>query len=119
MPIYDFNCSACGRPFSLEYKSLSAYAAASSHPCTHCGSEKTSRKIGRVAIAKGDEARLDELTDHSILSAIDENDPAAVGQFMRKMSQTVGNDLDDSFDEAVDQLQLNKTTKPVQPETSD
>lgn len=119
MPIYDFNCSTCQRPFSLEYKNFSAYTAATFHPCTHCGSQKTSRKIGRVAIAKGDNARLEALTDDSLLSSIDESDPVAVGRYMKKMSQAVGSDLGDSFDETVDQLRSNNTAATTQTEPLD
>ncbi|MEM8860823.1 MAG: hypothetical protein AAGD96_21070 [Chloroflexota bacterium] len=104
----------------MTYKNFSAYANATEHICVHCQSRNTIRKIGRVAIAKGEAARLDALTDESVLAAIDENDPASMGQFMKKMSQEVGGELGSDFDEVTDQLKSGQISssdesKPTDP----
>lgn len=87
MPNYDFKCQLCCKDFSLTYKSFSAYAKAINHICSNCGSDKTKRIIGQVAVAQSQSSRLDRLTDPTTLNSIDESDPQAVRGFMQKLSK--------------------------------
>ena len=119
MAIYDFKCLDCQKAFTLAYKNFSAYENASEHLCSFCQSSHTARTIGRVAITKSEESRLDQLTDSSILSAIDENDPVAMGNFMKKMSQEVGGELGNDFDEVMDQLQSGEDPVSSNPNVAD
>lgn len=93
MPDYDFNCRSCNSDFSLTYPSFSAYDTVKTHHCVYCNSNQTVRKIGRVALAKGENRRLDELADHT---KIDESDPQAVEGFIKKLGQELGTDLNDN-----------------------
>lgn len=59
--------------------------------------------MSRFATVKSEEARLESLADPSSLGDLDENDPASVGRFMKRMGQEMGEDLGDDFNEAVDE----------------
>lgn len=120
MPVYVFRCLDCGRTTQLNY-SFSEYEEATP-TCTHCGSENLRRRIGRVAVAKSEDARLDSMMDESALAGLDEEDPQALGRFMRKMSREMGEDLGDEFGEVVDRLEKGQTPEEIEesmPELAD
>ena len=120
MPKYIFTCEACNRPsqFSFTY---SEYDKAEPQ-CPRCGSNKMRRRIGRVGLAKSEEARMDSLMDESALAGLDEDDPKSLGRFMRKMSREMGEDLGDEFDEVVDRLEKGQSPEEIEesmPELAD
>lgn len=120
MPVYVFRCLDCKRTVQLMY-SFSEYEEASP-VCTHCGSENLRRRIGRVAVAKSEDARMDSLMDESALAGLDEEDPQALGRFMRKMSKEMGEDLGDEFGEVVDRLEKGQSPEEIEesmPELAD
>jgi hypothetical protein len=59
--------------------------------------------MSRFATIKSEEARLDALADSSSFGDLDENDPASVARFMKKMGKEFGDDLGEDFDSAVDE----------------
>jgi hypothetical protein len=59
--------------------------------------------MSRFATVKSEEARLDSLADPASVGDLDEDDPASVGRFMKKMGQEFGDDLGDDFEAAVDE----------------
>jgi hypothetical protein len=59
--------------------------------------------MSRFATVKSEDARLDALADSSSFGDMDENDPASVARFMKKMGREFGEDLGEDFDEAVDE----------------
>jgi hypothetical protein len=58
--------------------------------------------MSRFATLRSEDERLDSLADPSGLGDFDENDPASVGRFMKKMSREFGEDLGDDFEGAID-----------------
>ncbi|RMG96904.1 MAG: zinc ribbon domain-containing protein [Chloroflexi bacterium] len=112
MPYYEFRCLNCGRLARLFF-TYAEYDAAKP-TCPYCQSEQMRRRIGRVAVAKSEEARLDSLMDDSALAALDEEDPRAIGRFMRKMSQEMGEDLGDEFNEVVDRLESGESPESIE-----
>jgi len=82
--------------------------------CPHCQSHNLKRRIGCVAVAKSEDARLENLMDDSALAALDEEDPRALGRFMRKMSQEMGEDLGDEFSEVVDRLESGESPESIE-----
>jgi len=60
-----------------------------------------SRLISRVRVLRSEESRLESLADPSKWGGLDENDPASVARWMKKMSGEMGEDLSS---EEVDQM---------------
>lgn len=112
MPVYDFHCQNCSRRVRLSF-SYSEYDEAEP-ACPHCQSTNLRRHIGRVAVAKSEEARMDSLMDESALAGLDEEDPKSLGRFMRKMSNEMGEDLGDEFDEVVDRLESGEAPESIE-----
>ena len=59
--------------------------------------------MSRFATVKSEEARLDALADDASLGDMDENDPASVARFMKKMGRELGDDMGGDLDEAVEE----------------
>ena len=112
MPYYDFRCQDCRQRVRLFYTFAEYDTAVPT--CTRCQSQNLRRIIGRVALAKSEDARLDSLADDSMLAGLDEEDPRALGQFMRKMSREMGEDLGDEFGEVVDRLESGESPEEIE-----
>jgi len=59
--------------------------------------------MSRFAMVKSEEDRLESMASSSDLGDIDENDPASVARFMKKMGKEFGDDLGDDFESAMDE----------------
>ena len=57
---------------------------------------------------------MDSLLDDSALSGLDEEDPRALGRYMRKMSQEMGEDLGEEFGEVVDRLESGEDPESIE-----
>jgi putative FmdB family regulatory protein len=100
MPIYEYECHDCRRRVSLLVLRPSV---APSPTCPRCGGSALSRLMSRFATVKSEEARLDALGDPSSLGDLDENNPASVARFMKKMGREFGDELGDDFESAMDE----------------
>jgi putative FmdB family regulatory protein len=115
MPTYQYRCLDCKRRFEV-FITYSEYGTKIIH-CTHCGSEKIQRRIGRVRFARSEDSRLDDLTDPSSLEGL-EDDPKSLGRLMRKMKNEMGSEMDDDigpeFDEVVDRLEKGQSPEEIE-----
>ena len=59
--------------------------------------------MSRFSTVKSEEARLESLAEGGGLGDVDENNPASVARFMKKMGREFGDELGDDFDSAVDE----------------
>ena len=100
MPIYEYDCHDCRRRVSLLVRSVST---AVPPVCPRCGSTALTRLMSRFATVKSEDARLESLAEGGGLGDLDENNPASVARFMKKMGQEFGDELGDDFDSAVDE----------------
>lgn len=112
MPYYIYLCTDCRRPSRLFF-SFAEYDTAVP-VCPHCQSQNMRRRIGRVAVAKSEDARMDNMLDDSALSGLDEDDPKSIGRFMRKMSREMGEDMGDEFNEVVDRLESGESPDAIE-----
>jgi putative FmdB family regulatory protein len=111
MPTYDYICLDCRKRFDvfMSYKEYGVKPVT----CSHCGSSNIRRRAPRVRILKGEEARLSQLADPSMLDGIDD-DPKALGQMMRKMGNEMGEDLPPEFDDVVDRLEAGQSPEEIE-----
>ena len=115
MPIYDYRCAACNKRFAVFFRSFSEVGAVR---CSHCGSERAARLAPRVAHMTSEDARLDRMSDPSSMSGIDENDPASVACWAKRLGRGMGEDLGDEFDDAMDELAAGGTGDEPDPTPS-
>lgn len=106
MPIYEYRCAACKRKFErlvLRAEEKSALR------CPHCSSEQVRRLISRFASIKSEEARLESLTDPSHLAGLDENDPASMARWLKRMGGELGEDVSrEEIDQMADEIASGK-----------
>ncbi len=115
MPTYQYRCLNCKRRFDvfMRYDEYGTKIVL----CTHCGSEKVQRRIGRIRFARSEDNRMENLADPSSLEGL-EDDPKALGQMMRKMKNEMGSEMDDDigpeFDEVVDRLEKGQSPEEIE-----
>jgi putative FmdB family regulatory protein len=112
MPVYEYVCQSCGQRSRL-FLSYVAYDQATPE-CPHCGEANLKRRVGRIAIAKSEESRMDNLMDDPSLSGLDEEDPRAMGRFMRQMSHEMGEELGGEFEEVVSRLESGESPESIE-----
>ena len=112
MPYYEFRCHDCRRPLRL-YFSYAAYDSAEPS-CIHCGSINVRRRIGRVAVAKSEDSRVESLLDDRQLAALEQEDPKEIGRFMRTMTTQMGESLDDQMGEVVERLESGQSLDSIE-----
>ena len=112
MPDYEYRCDNCHRYTSLFF-TYSEFDTAEP-VCPHCGSAELQRIISRVALAKSEDSRLDSMDPDSMMAGLDEEDPRSLGKFMRKMSDEMGEDLGDEFDEVVGRLESGESPESIE-----
>jgi putative FmdB family regulatory protein len=102
MPIYEYLCLACKKPFSF----LVGVVADSGEPeCTRCGGKKLRKLISRVARVRSKEASLENLADPSKLGDMD--DPKAMASWAKEMGKTMGEETGEEFGDEFDEMMEN------------
>ena len=100
MPIYEYLCRDCGKVSNY----LVMTSRESFHPvCKRCQGTKMTKLISRVARVRSEKNRLESLADPSKLGEIDENDPASMARWMKRMGKEMGEDLGEDLDAMVDE----------------
>ena len=94
MPIYEYFCLSCRRKMSFLVMSPSAFQP----ECKFCKSTDMERLFSRFSSPKSEEARMESLADPSSFSGLDENDPASVVRWVKKMGREMGDDFSDGQD---------------------
>ena len=59
--------------------------------------------MSRFATVKSEDARLESLSDPSSFGDLDENDPASVARFTKRMGEEMGEDLGEDVDAAMEE----------------
>ncbi len=113
MPSYDYRCNDCKRRVVLTYKTYAEYDQAVP-TCPRCKGTNLTRLISRVAIAKSEESRFASLDDDTALDDLADADPATLGRYMRRMSQEMGEDLGDEFNEVVGRLERGENPEDIE-----
>ncbi len=99
MPIYEYTCLKCRRRMSFLVMSPSSFQPA----CKYCKSTELEQNYSRFATPKSEDQRLESLADPSSFSGLDENDPASVARWMKKMGKEMGEDLGGDIDQLAEE----------------
>jgi hypothetical protein len=59
--------------------------------------------MSRFATVKSEDARLESLSDPSSFGDLDENDPASLARFTKRMGEEMGEDLGEDVDAAMEE----------------
>lgn len=102
MPIYEYLCRGCKKKVTILTLRVSE---AIELRCEHCGGGDLARLMSRFALVRSEDTRLDDLSDPSSLSGLDENDPKGMARWMRKMGKELGEDGGDDFEQMVDEME--------------
>jgi putative FmdB family regulatory protein len=118
MPIYEYLCADCSGRFQ---KLVAGFSTPADLRCPRCGSADVRKAVSRFAVKQSEESRLDSLADPTTLGGLDENDPASVARWAKKMGKEMGEDLGDDWDQMVDEMLEEELSGSGQPggETSD
>ncbi len=111
MPAYEYLCTSCKSRVRLFY-SYAEYDNATP-VCPHCGSSALKRRLSRIAIPRSEESRIDSLMSDDSLAGL-EDDPRAMGQFMRQMSREMGEDLGEEYDEMASRLEKGESSESIE-----
>ena len=112
MPYYDYRCQSCTKAVRL-FIAYADYDDAQPQ-CPYCESKDLKRLISRITVAKSEDSRLDTMMDDPSLAGLEDEDPRALGRFMRKMSNEMGEDMGDEFNEVVDRLEKGESPESIE-----
>jgi putative FmdB family regulatory protein len=112
MPGYEYGCRDCRKRVVVN-QTYEDYGRVQVQ-CPKCGSDNLKRLIGRVRIARSEDAHLESMADPDRWGDIDENDPRSMARFMRKMGREMGEELPAEFDEVVDRLESGESPEEIE-----
>ncbi len=111
MPNYQYRCLNCRKRFEL-FMTFSEYGV-KPVSCPHCESDQVQRRIGRIRVTRSEENRLESMADPGNLEGL-EDDPKALGQMMRRMSNEMGEEMGPEFDEVIDRLEAGQNPDDIE-----
>lgn len=130
MPIYEFYCKGCNTIFNFFSKKIDTETCPK---CPTCKKRKLDRQVSMFSSVSnaGDSAEADELPFDeqkmegaltqlaSEAEGINENDPKAAANLMRKFSSMTGVEFGGSMDEALRRLESGENPEEVEKELGD
>ena len=102
MPIYEYWCAECKKKVEILFLRIQDTGQPS---CPLCEGHDLRRLVSRFVPPKSDEARLESLADPSNLSGLDENDPASMARWLKRMGKEMGEDVgSEEIDQMADEI---------------
>jgi hypothetical protein len=99
MPIFEYSCLKCKRKMSFLVLSPVSFQPR----CKYCQGTDLEQLYSRFSSPKSEDQRLESLADPSSLGGLDENDPASVARWMKKMGKEMGEDVGEDFDQIAEE----------------
>ena len=113
MPSYEYYCYECRKRVNIFYRSFTEVDNATPE-CPACASRRLHRLVSRVAVLKSDERRMENLEDPSFMAGLENEDPRAMAQLMRKMSDEMGEPLDAEMNEVLGRLEAGESPDAIE-----
>lgn len=131
MPIYEFYCMDCHTIFNFFSRRINTEKRPN---CPRCGRPELERKLSLFAISKGrkeedsdeafpdlDEARMERAFEALAgeMEGVDENNPKAMAQMMRKLYDATGLKLGPGVEEAIRRMEKGEDPERIEAEMGD
>jgi len=139
MPIYEYRCAGCGRVLNFLVRSIASHKPPA---CPKCGHANMQRVLSRFAAIKGGKPSPaapsslnhppsampppggDDLPPgmERLLSeaeGMDQNDPRAMGRFMRQMAAESGEPMPEEMHEVVRRLEAGEDPEKIEEQMGD
>lgn len=100
MPIFEFRCRHCRKKTTSLVLTRDRVRDVR---CRHCGGADLEKLFSRFATLTSEEDRMDALADPAALGDLDDQDPASVARWMKKMGREMGEDFGDEIEQAIDE----------------
>jgi putative FmdB family regulatory protein len=110
MPIYEFECLACGHTASHV---VLGSQQITQPDCPGCGSSNTRRVMSSFAVIESETARLSGFDTRRPRDESFYRDSRNVGMWAKKRAQEMGVDLGPKFDETVEHARTGKLVKDM------
>lgn len=112
MPIYEYACLDCRKRVSVFFRKFSEVDTSEAR-CPICNGTNLRRLVSRVAVLKSEEGRMEDLADSSFMDGLENEDPRALAGFMRRMSDEMGEPLDDEMNEVIGRLESGESPESI------
>jgi putative FmdB family regulatory protein len=142
MPIYEYQCASCRRVLSFLVRSVAGHKPPA---CPKCGHAKMARVLSRFATIQGGKHSAAGSAPSSInhppsspppsgggedlppgmerllseAEGMDQNDPRAMGRFMRKMAAETGEPMPEEMHEVVRRLEAGEDPEKIEEQLGD
>lgn len=133
MPIYEYYCGGCHTVLNFFSRTLNP---AKQPACPHCGRRKLERQVSLFAAGRkadgggeGDGDGLDGMDERKMeramealaseAGAMNEEDPKAAAQLMRKFSKMAGMEFNDGIEQALQRMEAGEDPEAVEAEMGD
>jgi len=118
MPIYEYRCGNCRRRVSIL---VQGFEDPPSLECPRCGGKELTRLFSSFAIGKGesylrDGLYEDILSDSKLVRGLESNDPRALAEWSRRMSQATGEEMGPDHEDMLDKLEAGEPVDQVMAE---
>jgi putative FmdB family regulatory protein len=108
MPIYEYECTQCGRIGSHVVIGTRRAARPS---CAYCGAKRTRRVMSSFAVVESESSRLSSFDTSRPRDESFYRDSRNVGLWAKKRAKQMGVDLGPKFDETVERARSGKLVK--------
>ncbi len=129
MPVYEFYCENCHTIFNFLARRVSTEKKPD---CPRCKRPALEKQVSAFAISKNleepaegmpdiDESKMEQvmMTLAGEMESMDEDDPKAMANFMRKFSSMTGMELGDGAEEALSRLEAGEDPEQIEAEMGD
>ncbi len=101
MPLYEYRCKSCHRKVTILVRS-----SQSSIACPHCKGTELERLFSSFRIAKTDSAVYDDiLSDNQLVKGLMRDDPRALADWNKKMTQGTDQEISPEYDEMLERME--------------
>ncbi len=114
MPLYEYRCGNCRRGVTILIRNSSD----SPITCPECGGTELERIFSKFSVRKSEQAVYEDiLSDNQLTGGLMRDDPRALAEWNKRMSQGTDGEIAPEYDEMLDRMEAGEMpSKPTKGE---